>query len=215
MQNIIGIRISDRRRECGWSQAALAGKALMSERQIQRIEVGRSRPTDANLAAIASAFGVSISEMLTGRSGEELRDFVAANSCQSCGAPLVQRVSVEHEYGDTEYDVFECGSSAGWRDRPCPHSPNFPAMADYDLEFFENGEDGTWSCLALGKTAAARSVNLKLGRGANRSEAKRFVERSYIEEREGPRAAEEFLSRLAHDNPSSSPDEVVGGYRET
>lgn len=188
MRDVLGLRIAERRKSRGWSQAVLAERARMSERQISRIECSNSHPTNQNLASIADAFEIGVNELMTGRTAEELAEFVADNSCRTCGAALVNRVYVDHEYGDAEHDVYECGATAGWRERPCPRSENFPAWTDYRLDFLEH--DGMVSCLAFGKTEAARAVDLQGGRGPTREVAERWVRRSYVAQSQGYSAAE-------------------------
>jgi len=102
---------------------------------------------------------------------------------------LIERVSVPHRYGDEEYDTFECGSTRGWRDRPCPRDPCFPQLTDYDLTFFD--ENGAWTCMAFGRTEQARAVELASGSGPTRDKAAKWVKRSYVAARDGYAAAEQ------------------------
>lgn len=67
------------------------------------------------------------------------------------------RTFIDNEYCDEEYEQFDCGSTRGWRDRPCLKAPSFPLLEDYELQFFDN-EDGSVSCLARGLTERARQV---------------------------------------------------------
>jgi len=78
----------------------------------------------------------------------------------------------------------------GYRDRPCPKEARFPRFQDYELIFDQEGI--VFRCYARGKTAEARAVFLQDGVGASIEEAARFVERSYISQREGFQAAQRF-----------------------
>ena len=65
----LGERLEELRRSHGLTQEQAAPKVGISLRQWQRWETGESEPTASNLARIAQAFGIAVSELL-GLSGE-------------------------------------------------------------------------------------------------------------------------------------------------
>jgi hypothetical protein len=87
-------------------------------------------------------------------SGEAIRDLQEALEaayeelseyrCPYCNAPLAERVSVMHEYGDDLVERFVCGCQipgpGGVGRVPCPSDPEFPAFDDYDLHFEQEHE---------------------------------------------------------------------------
>jgi len=112
--------------------------------------------------------------------------------CPTCGARLEERTFVDHEYGDSEIEIFACGHTRGWQSRPCPQDPRFPVFDDYELNFSQES-DGSWWCDAIGKTDAASQVHLQNGMGSTQEEARKWVERSYVQKRYGYDAANKFL----------------------
>lgn len=109
--------------------------------------------------------------------------------CPHCRAPLSTQGPVEHEYGDSLYQAFECGYAAvdGCVDSPCPGSADFPALAEFAFCFTEMSGDPfwKWSCYALAQTARARRLHLPRGVGRTRAEARQYVLDQY-EERARP-----------------------------
>jgi transcriptional regulator with XRE-family HTH domain len=188
MKKVIGNRLRALRERNAMTCADLALKSGVSERQIHRIEQGESSPKASTLASLAAAFNTDAAQFLLGRDNGEIEELIADNTCSYCGSRLVQRVDVPHEYGDEEFDMFECGSTRGWRDRPCPEDPSFPKFEDYELVFLEDG--GRWSCLPRGKTKEASAVDLDAGHGPTREAAARWVERSYTCARYGHAVAQ-------------------------
>jgi hypothetical protein len=112
-------------------------------------------------------------------------------TCRHCGAALSARATVENEYGAAEWDRFACGAETGWRERPCPKDPRFPKFEDYEVICGDDGE--RFYSHAIGKTDAARAVELRGGPGKTRESAAKWVEKSYILARDGYEAAEAFI----------------------
>lgn len=142
--------------------------------------------------ALAAAFDVDVSKLRHGLTADELSEFEEMYLCPTCGARLEERTFVDHEYGDAEIEVFACGHTRGWRSRPCPQDPRFPMFEEYELHFSQES-DGSWCCETIGKTEAASQVDLQNGMGSTREEARKWVERSYVQKRFGYDAANEFL----------------------
>ena len=199
MNRSTGDRLREFRRRKGWTQEELATASDVGLRTVQRIEAGET-PNPETLKALAGAFDVEVGELTTGLTLADLAELRQAYTCRSCGAPLSERSYVTHEHGDAEFEVFECGHTRGWADRPCPSDPQFPAFDDYDLRFFQ-GTDGNWSCLAVGRTRYARQVGLRSGQGQSRDEAEAGVRYSYVAAKDGSEAAEEYLYKLLQKLP--------------
>jgi transcriptional regulator with XRE-family HTH domain len=191
MAQSVADRIRALREQRGWSQQYLSRASGVSGRTIQRIEGGKLQPQPQTLQALASAFNVDVSKLRTGLTTEEIEAFERDFLCPTCGAELQERTFVEHEYGDTEMETFACGHVRGWRSRPCPKDPRFPKFEDYELRFHLDGD--RWFCYATGKTQAAREVGLLQGAGETKEEAAKWVQRSYIQARDGYEAAHEFM----------------------
>lgn len=172
-----------------WTRADLATAADVSERTISRIEGGHVQPKVETLAKLAAALNTDADRLRSGLDSEAVDSLVESFACPVCGAPLVLRTFVDHEYGDEEYEQFECGSSRGWKDRPCPKDPAFPTLADYELDFVEH-EDGSWSCFARGLSENARRVDLRHGHGPTKAAAAKWIERAHVEARDGHDIAE-------------------------
>lgn len=192
MSTPAGERIRFQRERRGWSQEHLAATSGVSLRQIQRIETAESSPQKQTLLALASAFGLHVSELSRGLSTEDLAAIEEQFMCPHCGALLVQRTFVPHEYGDCELEEFECGYTRGWSDRPCPTEPRFPTIDDYDLISVQESY-GLWYCSARGKTREARQISLWPASGKTQQEAEARVRASLIRSRGGSAAAEAFL----------------------
>jgi transcriptional regulator with XRE-family HTH domain len=194
----IGDRLKAARDQRGWTQEHLAEAADFSVRTIQRIESGPHDPGSETILALAAALDVEVSELRTGLTSDRLAALQEEYLCPTCGAVVVERVTVPHEYGDDLMEVFECRYTRGWNERPCPSDPRFPTFEDYDLTFREH-VDGGWLCLASGKTRFARQVSLDPGRGRSQQEAEIWVRRSYVRARDGHAAGEKYLAeQLAH-----------------
>lgn len=188
----VGSTIKLLREQRGWTQEQFADVSGVAPETIQRIEAGKTRtPRQGTLMALAAALGTDVSKLLRGFTGEEIDALIGNCACRHCGASLAQRTSIPLEHAECDFDVFECGASAGWQDRPCPKDPRFPTFEDYSLHFEPDGD--RWLCYALGLTTEARAVGLTQGLGATKEEAERWVRRSYIEAREGGDAAQSFF----------------------
>jgi len=119
------------------------------------------------------------------RTNEELQkthEELAPYKCSDCGAPLVsshQQDFPEHHCIVT-FDTFACGhqTSDGFTERPCPKSPNFPRLEDYEFSYKEDTGQG-WLCYAKPNTTAARSVHLPVGHGRTQEDAERYVRDAY------------------------------------
>lgn len=109
----------------------------------------------------------------------ERNEILADILCPHCGAPVSTQGPVEHEYGDSLYQSFECGYAAtdGCVDSPCPDSADFPSIDEFDFHFSEMRGNSfqTWSCYALGQTTRARRLHLPEGVGRTQEEAKEYV----------------------------------------
>lgn len=172
-----------------WTIEDLAVASDVSVRTIIRIENGHGEPQLGTLAKLAAALNTDASTLLHGLEPPELDSLVETFACSVCGAQMEQRGFVDFEHGDVEYEMFACGASRGWKDRPCPKDPSFPQFEDYRLETVDHG-DGTFLCIPHGLTSAARSVELRYGTGPTRVAAEAWVRRSYTEAKEGSAAAE-------------------------
>src|SRR5206468_1724903 len=169
MNRTTGDRLREFRSLKGWTQEQLASASGIGLRTVQRIEGGET-PNGETLMALAAAFDVEVGQLNTGLTVAELAELRQAYICPYCGATLSERSFVPHEYGEAEFEVFECGYTRGWSDRPCPADPQFPAFEDYLLRFVEGNDDG-WYCLAVGRTPYAQQVHLRTGQGQSREEA--------------------------------------------
>jgi len=192
MTTALAPRLRELRGQRGWSQHQLSIVAGLSDRTIQRIEEGKCQPRSQTLQALAAAFDMDVSRLLNGFSGEDLAAFEETYLCPHCGSQLEVRTFVDHEYGDSELEVFACGHTRGWNSRPCPKDPRFPKLEDYELAFMQES-DGTWWCYATGTTEAARQVELQSGCGLSREDAEKWVKYSYILARDGYEAARAVL----------------------
>jgi len=202
MNRTTGDRLRALRDMKGWTQEDVASVSGVGLRTIQRIESGET-PNPETAKALAAAFDVEVGELRMGLTVAELAELRQAYTCPHCGSPLSERSFVPHEYGDAEFEVFECGHTRGWQDRPCPADPQFPAYDDYDLHFLQ-GSEGDWHCLAVGKTRYARQVGLRDGRGTSREEAEAWIKYSYIVEKHGHAAAERYMFEHLPTLPSLS-----------
>lgn len=70
MSDAIGKRIRELRERNSWTQAALAEASGLSDREIRRIEAGKTHPSAETVLALASAFDIDSSE-LTALTDEE------------------------------------------------------------------------------------------------------------------------------------------------
>jgi transcriptional regulator with XRE-family HTH domain len=174
------------------SRADLAARSGVSERQIARIETGKSVPQANTLARIAAALNTDGAALLVGLDNDAIAALLSDAVCRTCGAGLSERTRVSVDDTDVDFDLFECGSSRGWRERPCPQDPAYPAFSDFELIYFD--DDRGWSCLPHGRTAAARSLDLPAGYGPTKEAAARQVEKWYVWTRLGPAEAEHRFS---------------------
>jgi transcriptional regulator with XRE-family HTH domain len=202
MNRTTGERLRALRDLKAWTQEELASAAGVGLRTVQRIESGDA-PNSETLKALAAAFDVEVTALSAGLTVDDLVELRRAYTCPKCGAPLSERTFVTHEYGDAEFEIFECGCTRGWQDRPCPHDPQFPAFEDYDLHFLE-GSNGDWHCFAVGRTRHGRQVGLGDGRGNSREEAEAWVRYSYIEAKDGHSTAEKYMFEHLPHLPSLS-----------
>ena len=187
----VGERLRTERQLRGWSIEELAYRTGLSARHLTRIERGQSAPQPESLMALAGALDMDVAKLLTGHAREALVELAEENSCSTCGAKLVERRFVDHEYGDNEFEIFECGSTQGWQWRPCPESDEFPNFDDYELTILE--DEGRYVCLPRGRTRAAAAVDLGHGSAATKAEAERQVRWTYFSLRHGREAADREL----------------------
>jgi DNA-binding XRE family transcriptional regulator len=202
MNRSTGDRVKAFRNAKAWTQDELASVSGVGLRTVQRIERGKHASAQT-LKAVAAAFDVEVGELETGCTAAQLAELKQSYTCPCCGAPLSERSFVPYEHGEAEFEVFECGCTRGWADRPCPRDPHFPAFEDYDLHFLQ-GTGGEWSCFAVGRTSYARQVDLRDGHGQNREEAEAWVRHSYIAAKDGSAAAEAYLYEFLQKLPSLS-----------
>ncbi|MGH0035333.1 MAG: helix-turn-helix domain-containing protein [Myxococcota bacterium] len=189
----IGARVRAQRERRGWTQERLSTISYVSARQIQRIEAGDCMPSGETLIELAQAFDIDVSELRAGFSEDELDAIRKEFFCPHCGSRQVGRVPVFHEYGVDDVEHFECGFTRGGDSRPCPAEPRFPRFEDYQLIVEE--DQGRWYCTAIGRTEAARQVNLTWQVGRTRDEAEKLVQSEYIGARDGTEEAQEFRMR--------------------
>lgn len=103
-----------------------------------------------------------------------LREKVSELLCPHCEAPLAERIlSSDHmDPHQADVDVFECGLVIGGHyPQACPHDPNFPPLANYQLKCESAGVD-TWICFAIPKSEAAKRHRLDSESGRSESEAR-------------------------------------------
>ena len=113
---------------------------------------------------------------------ESTREELVPYKCSDCGAPLVsshQEDFPEH-HCIVSFDTFACGhqTADGFTERPCPKSPQFPRLDDYEFTYKEDS-NGRWLCFAKPKTPAAGRVFLPVGQGRTQEEAAAYVRTSY------------------------------------
>jgi transcriptional regulator with XRE-family HTH domain len=104
----VGEIITSLRRENGLTQDRLAELANVDRRTIQRAEAGDAISA-AKASAIADALGVESTTLFGPHSITKLLELAGQLMCGRCGSPLAERTTVDHEYGDCEWDRFECG----------------------------------------------------------------------------------------------------------
>ena len=186
----------------------MAEAAEVDERTIQRIEQGENSPTADTLQALARAYDMEVTQLLTGFTRESLAAFESEYLCPHCGSKLIERTFVPHEYGDTELEVFECGYTQGWKWQPCPSDPRFPKFEDFDLHFHQE-RDGRWFCQAIGKTEISRTILLNAGCGKSKEDAEELVRYDYINIRyrydatSGKQIEPNWLTRILDATPPS------------
>lgn len=186
----VGEIISSLRRERGLTQERLAELANVDRRTVQRAEAGEAISA-VNAKSIATALGVESTTLFGPHSITKLLELAEQLTCPRCGSPLAERTFVDHEYGDCEWDRFECGAEDGYRFRPCPKDPRFPEFEEYELMTYQEGE--LFYSGARGRSDMARAVELGQGFGRTPESAEKWVKRSYVAARYGSDAAERFL----------------------
>jgi transcriptional regulator with XRE-family HTH domain len=177
------------RKERGLTQERLAQLASVDTRTVQRLEAGVSVRADS-ITALAGVLGVNPTTLYGPRSVTELVGLAEEVTCRFCGALIAHQANVDYENVDIDCVAYACGAEDGVTFRPCPRDPRFPSFSDYELEFYEDGDD--IYCYARGKTEMARAVYLDQGFGRTKESAAKWVERSYIQARDGYDAAEAF-----------------------
>jgi transcriptional regulator with XRE-family HTH domain len=193
MRGTLAGRVRHLRERQGWTQEHLAVEAHLSTRTIQRIERGEPGVGPTALGAVAEALKCDVAALRTGFTAESLAAFEQEYFCPHCGAPMEAPTPVPLEHADDEIEVFACGFTRGYIERPCPKDSRFPKFEDYELIPF--CEDTRHYCQAQGKTAFARQVSLQTGFGDTPEEATAWVKYFYISVRDGFQAAQAFLPR--------------------
>ena len=117
---------------------------------------------------------------------QEAREQLAEFKCPYCEAPLADRFGAPADDNHDHWGLresFECGYQAfdGVVEVPCPSDPRFPAFEDYELQFYQTGdqEEVTWWCYARPKTDWARRVPLYDRSGETQEEAAARVREDY------------------------------------
>ena len=99
--------------------------------------------------------------------------------CPHCGSDLIGREHIDYdEKNSGTVETFECGfQTGGFVERPCPFSQDFPALEDFDLAIFEDGEG--YGCDPRPRTEKGRRVFLSIGHGRTAEEAREQVIERY------------------------------------
>lgn len=123
----------------------------------------------AQLARIAS--GEAMAELQ--QAINDLSERLAPFECPTCGAPLLDTVRIQHEYGGDKRQIFECGYHSGGG-KPCPLDPTFPLFEDYELECKYRPDESRrkWKCVAKPRTAMAKRLGAFSGLGSTEDEAR-------------------------------------------
>jgi len=179
MTQSIGDRTPNLRERGSWSQERLASAAAVSSRNLQRIEAGEAKPTGETLQGIASAFGLTVEQMSTSLSAEDIASLRDQFMCPTCYSSLIERATVPNDFGDDVVEIFDCGFTRGAVWRPCPDDPKFPTFEDYDIHYEQDNSGTRWYAHAMGRTSAARAVSIQMGAGASRDEAAQDLRRHY------------------------------------
>jgi transcriptional regulator with XRE-family HTH domain len=77
LQRALGAQLRAFRTLRGWTQEALAGRADLAPRHLQKVEAGEVNVTLCTLWRLASALGVDVTELFPGAPG---RDRLAVNA---------------------------------------------------------------------------------------------------------------------------------------
>lgn len=102
---------------------------------------------------------------------QEAHDALARFQCPTCKADLSSTGIIEHEYGDSRIDRFECGyeSIDGYKSRLCRKSPEFPSLDDFDIH--TRGDGRVFLAWAVAKTELASMASIPGGHGRTAEEA--------------------------------------------
>ncbi len=73
----LALRLQRRRRELGWSQSHAAGEACLSPQYVSLLESGNVNPSIEKLSALAHAYGLSLSQVVTGEAPLSVADAIA------------------------------------------------------------------------------------------------------------------------------------------
>ncbi|WP_151073026.1 hypothetical protein [Cupriavidus oxalaticus] len=122
----------------------------------------------------------------TQRALEETQKELAEYRCPFCSAPLLSKVNApgdpEHKVWD-DREEFECGYRVygGSVEQPCPSDPLYPKLDEYEFQYDHSPDEPKWAwqCYAMGKTAMARRLRLRVGCGRTREEAEVSVREDY------------------------------------
>jgi len=113
---------------------------------------------------------------------EELSEF----QCPYCQAPLAERISAPADSSQDHWDlreIYDCSYQCfgGNIESACPSDPDFPKLAEYDLEFHHDPEVPywKWKCFAHPKTITARKLSLSMGLGHTQEEAEMKTREEY------------------------------------
>jgi hypothetical protein len=113
---------------------------------------------------------------------EHTKEQLGEYTCSFCQAPIVFQGSYPLSDQVDGYAIeYACGRRDDDGPRPCPSDPTFPKLDDYELVFREQPSEPTWKwyCLAVGKTAKARQVDLGQGMGQTKEEAETKIRERY------------------------------------
>lgn len=113
---------------------------------------------------------------------ELLSDFI----CPYCNSPLLESGEAPLDEEQKHWDirkVFTCGYQifGSYVEHLCTINPNLPKFEEYELRCHHrpNEQYWQWLCFAIGKTDAARKLNLKGIYGRTKDEAETGIRKQY------------------------------------
>jgi len=121
-------------------------------------------PVDFNMEPVDVAAGLTVPHLERIEALEEeverLAEDRAKYHCPYCDAELISSGSQDfpEHHAIVTFDRFACGllTADGFDEEPCPYSPSWPQLDEFDFEAKLNGK--LWVCRPWPKTQRARSV---------------------------------------------------------